>query len=298
LLNNLDTPTLRTFVILSETGSFSETAKKLLRTQPAISQQIKKLENATNHKLFHRQKNAVVLTRQGEALLKYAQVIVELSDRAHLCMQQQEPTQEVRLGAPDDYASILLADVLSKFQISYPKASLSITCSNSRDLISQWELGKLDICVVATDQGIDIGTTLRIETLVWIAGRDWKRRTDPLPLSGFPRGCHVRDAMEAALDAIDCPWRTVFSSNSITAIRSNVASLGSITAVERSLVPDDAIILGERDGLPMLPNLRIALLERCDKASLFRDKLVATIQRDIGQVEPAPKTTRPIVRRP
>jgi DNA-binding transcriptional LysR family regulator len=278
MIYNLDTSILKTFVVVSETGSFSETAKRLLRTQPAISQQIKKLESITNHKLFRRQGNAILLTHEGEALLKYAKEIVNLSESARSFMAFQQPTQEIRLGAPDDYASYLLSESIIEFQAKNPAARVSISCGNSRDLVGHWEMGHLDLCVVSTELGVPLGRTLRHEELVWVSAEGWEPGNAPLPLAGFPKGCQVREAMENALDEIKKPWRIAFSSNSINAIRNNVVAFGSITAVERSLLPNGTQIVDASLGLPLLPAIRIALLER-PTINLLQKELSEIIRR-------------------
>jgi len=283
VIYNLDTSILRTFVAVSETGSFSETAKLLLRTQPAISQQIRKLEDITKHKLFRREGNTIVLTREGEALLRYAKELVSLSENARSFMWHHQPTQELRLGAPDDYATFLLSDSITEFQKKHPSARVSISCGNSRDLISHWEMGHLDLCVVATEPEVEIGDTLRLEELVWASAAGWSPSSEPLPLAGFPKGCQVRDWMEHALDSIRRPWRTAFSSNSIIAIRNNVVACGSITAIERSLLPEGTQIIDPGLDLPPLPSIRIALMERRTSGRTLQGELANTIRRNVSR---------------
>lgn len=284
-LRDLDTIALRTFVTVADTGSFSETARRLFRTQSAISQQIKKLEDSTNHKLFRRQGSMVVLTREGEALLGYARQILVLSERARSFMNHRLPAQEIRLGAPDDYVNYLLSDSIAELQRRNPAATVTISCGNSRELRSRWEMNHLDICVIATEADARIGRTLRREALVWVAAEGWRPDAAAIPVAGFPNGCHVYDAMEAALDSINRPWRTVFTSNSILAIRHNVVARGSVTAVERSLLPPGTNIVDPACGLPKLPDIRIALLDGRGDSCALQAQLSAIICRNVEMQE-------------
>ena len=77
---NLDIDLLRCFATVVETGGFTAAAKTLLRTQSAVSVQIKRLETTIGHKLFERSKRAPQLTEQGEMLLGYAHRMLKLND--------------------------------------------------------------------------------------------------------------------------------------------------------------------------------------------------------------------------
>ncbi len=73
---------LRVFYEAARHGSFTKAADVLFLTQPAVSFQIKSLEEALGARLFHREKNRVVLTEVGNVLFGYAREIRDLYDRA------------------------------------------------------------------------------------------------------------------------------------------------------------------------------------------------------------------------
>ena len=68
-MKNLSIDFLRSFVLIAQTGSYTQCAEQLQRTQPAISLQIKKLEEMIGEKLFSRDKNRLALTGAGSRLL-------------------------------------------------------------------------------------------------------------------------------------------------------------------------------------------------------------------------------------
>ncbi len=77
-----DTQSLKSFAAIADTGSFSQAADIVGRTQPAISQQIKRLELSLGHPLFVRGPKGVTLTSQGETYLSYVRRILDLQAEA------------------------------------------------------------------------------------------------------------------------------------------------------------------------------------------------------------------------
>src|SRR5689334_3435710 len=67
---------LRTFLILAETNNFEKTAAKVGRSQPAVSEQIRTLEDALGVSLFHRKTRSVALTLEGKRLVERIQPVL------------------------------------------------------------------------------------------------------------------------------------------------------------------------------------------------------------------------------
>src|SRR5437660_2471312 len=79
-LINLDIRMLRSLVSVVETGSITETARRLGRTQPAISLQSQRLEELTGRTLFVHEGRRIVLSEDGELILFYAKSILRTHD--------------------------------------------------------------------------------------------------------------------------------------------------------------------------------------------------------------------------
>ena len=79
-MNDVDIALLRTFITLANTRNFTQTARRVHRSQSAVSMQIAKLEEQLNCQLFDRNKRNVKLTLDGERLRNYASQIVNLSE--------------------------------------------------------------------------------------------------------------------------------------------------------------------------------------------------------------------------
>lgn len=91
---DLDLPSLETFVRLADCGSFSETAKGLEITQPAVSQRVARLESVVGLRLFLRGQDGVKLTREGFQLLDVARGIVR--EHGDLCARMDHFVRESR----------------------------------------------------------------------------------------------------------------------------------------------------------------------------------------------------------
>ncbi len=101
-MKNLPTDLLRTFVTVVDQGGFTHAGHLLGRSQPAISLQIKRLEELAQCQLMQREAN-LQLTEQGEILLGFARQIISLNDAALTRLTRNQVSGEVRLGIPSDF---------------------------------------------------------------------------------------------------------------------------------------------------------------------------------------------------
>ena len=93
-----DLNTLRSFVAIVEEGGFSAAARRVHRTQSAISVQIAKLEDRLNTKLLERENRPITVTPSGESFLSYAYKILELADEAVLAATSPDEATLLRVG--------------------------------------------------------------------------------------------------------------------------------------------------------------------------------------------------------
>ena len=83
-----------TFLKVAEYLNFTKAAEALYMTQPAVSQQIKQLEEEVDAKVFIRNKNGLILTQQGEIVLKYARRQKALYEKCILRFRTQKRMQD------------------------------------------------------------------------------------------------------------------------------------------------------------------------------------------------------------
>jgi DNA-binding transcriptional LysR family regulator len=108
---------LETFVAVVEEKSFSAAANKLHRTQPAVSQTIRKLESELGQCLFDRSRHGGGLTDVGRVLQDYAQRLLSLRNEAHRAMGAVQQLQTGALGiAANEFTSLYLLRVLNEFR--------------------------------------------------------------------------------------------------------------------------------------------------------------------------------------
>jgi len=115
----LDIDQLRTFIAISETGSFTKAAEVVNKTQSAVSMQMKRLEERLERPIFSRDGRASKLTEDGQRLLDYARRIVKLNVETLAAFSDAELSGRVRLGVPDDYADRYLPEIMARFSRGY-----------------------------------------------------------------------------------------------------------------------------------------------------------------------------------
>jgi DNA-binding transcriptional LysR family regulator len=254
----LDTELLRTFVTIVETESFTASGEKLRRTQPAISMQMKRLEDAVGKPLFEQTRRGVRLTPEGDILLGYARRILMLSARAHEEIGRSSATDIVRLGTSDDYAALLLPGILQRFAAANPDVRIELVCGNGDAIERKLLDGAVDLALTARKGNVISADTLWSDNLVWV-GAEGSSPMEQIQLAAFPQGCVCREIMTEALNAQGRAWTVIFESDNIGAIHATVRAGLGVTAVEERLVPEGVKVFGTAAGLPDLARVTLCL---------------------------------------
>ncbi len=129
MLNN----NLHIFIIAAETGSLTETAKKLYISQPAVSQAIKKLEEELNVRLFIRNKRSnLILTDVGRETLTLANQMYELENRLYQRAYEENQMMKgiVRIASVPLATSLILSRVIPVFKKQFPDVEIELFESN------------------------------------------------------------------------------------------------------------------------------------------------------------------------
>ncbi len=123
---------LRLFHAVALAGSFTEAARRLRMSQPALSRQIIALEEALGAKLFHRHARGLALTNEGEQLFQTtAQMLDSLEQaRARIEATRNRPTGEIRLTTTVSFGSTWLSRQLADFLALYPDIRVSLLLSD------------------------------------------------------------------------------------------------------------------------------------------------------------------------
>lgn len=172
---------LRVFRSVAGHLSFSRAAEELLLTQPAVTQQIKALEEELGAPLFDRGGGAIRLTPGGKALLPFAEKLKKTSDEAIAAVAHAlgEQGGELALGASQTIAQYLLPRLIADFLQIHPKVRVTARSGNTDAMLEA--LGKREVHLALIEgPSTGHGTGLRAEpfmedrmVLVVPAGHEW-----------------------------------------------------------------------------------------------------------------------------
>lgn len=257
----LDIPLLRTLVAVVDSGSFTQAAAHVHRTQSAVSMQIKRLEEVVGRTLFERVGRRSRLTREGEALADYARRILRLHDEALTAVGEPEIAGAVRLGVPDDYMSGFLPQVLAAFAETYPLVEVELRCQTSGKISRAHDAREVDIGLVTMSAVRQQCRLVRREPVVWATSkRHLVHERDPVPLAVFEPGCVFRDWAQESLEAEARAFRIAYSSESLAGLVTAVDAGLAVTVLPRSSMPDGFRELSPEEGFPALPVVDIGLI--------------------------------------
>lgn len=124
----MDFDQLETFIEVARLSSFSRAAEKRFRTQPAISSQIRSLEEEVGAKLLDRSGGKVSITASGKLFLKFAEETLDARKAATTAIAETErvPRGEIVVGANEGTCLHILPEVFANFKKQYPDVSVSI----------------------------------------------------------------------------------------------------------------------------------------------------------------------------
>ena len=126
---------LETFLAVAENRSFSRAAQKLHRTQPAVSQTIRKLESDIGEPLFDRSSRDANLTDAGRLLVDYAEKLLNLRSEAGSAITELRELHAGKLAiAANEFTSIYLLPVLEKFRHQSPMIKVAVQRSLSSQI--------------------------------------------------------------------------------------------------------------------------------------------------------------------
>jgi DNA-binding transcriptional LysR family regulator len=273
-----DAEQLRTFVAIVETGSFTQAAEVVHKTQSAVSMQIKKLEERVEHPIFARDGRGSKLTEHGERLLEYARRIVKLNVEALAAFSDAKLSGRVRLGVPDDYADRYLPEIMARFSRAYSGAELTVVCAPSIDLIVQIDAGEIDLAIITSCEGNRATEIFRRERLWWVtSNRHAVHREEPLPLALGRASCMWRRSAIERLGAIGRQHRILYTSANSGAVAAAVLAGLAVSVFPESGVRPGMRLLTAAEGFPELPSCDIGLLRNTRERSALADALAGHI---------------------
>ena len=141
---------LKTFYTVARLLSFTRAAKVLHLTQPAVTSQIRQLENCYKTRLFDRTHNRVFLTESGAKVYEYARKIFDLYHEleAEISRISGDLTGPVTIAASNTIAVYMLPRMLREFRVYHPEMSLRLKVTNTEGVVEMVEGGVADLGIV------------------------------------------------------------------------------------------------------------------------------------------------------
>lgn len=228
---------LRCLVVLADERQFTRAAQRLGIAQPALSQQIRRLEAEMGLPLVDRTTRSVQLTAAGTKLAGHARRMLQEADLAVAELQDLRGLRAGRLavGASHTIGALGLSDLLAEFHRRYPAVELRVQDDVSLELAAAVGRGELDIVFITMPgDGLALESHLvSHEALTCIvppghrlAGRRTLTMGDVAAETFvvFRRGATIRRRVDEAAEAAGFSPRVLFETNSVTRMGSLVAA--------------------------------------------------------------------------
>ena len=277
---NLDIQSLRSFLKVAELGSFTRAAQALSLTQPAISQQIRRLEDLLGVELFVRDNRQVLLTLEGERMTGYAQQMVSVNDKVGSLFDVSRTQESVTLGIPEYFSEEILQRVIPAVALELPAVRIVVKVARSTVLVEAFNEGRVDICLMIDELQKVAGQPLHALSLMWLGG---ERGSAPVAgqevaLALFKAPCVFRSLAIRRLEESGIKWRCVYECEDLMSLRSAVYAGVGVTLLPWFAQVQGLNKLDALAHLPALPGFAVELKRRMGWEPWYRPQLLAIIE--------------------
>ncbi|GFJ95906.1 LysR substrate-binding domain-containing protein [Phytohabitans rumicis] len=206
MARNLDIVTLRSFVAVADCGGFQRAATSLHLSQGAVSQHVRRLEEALGRTLVERQGRGSRFTADGEALLTHARRILGVHDET-LRDFGVEPGQTLVIGSTEHAAAQLLPDLAAALSATFPHCRIRFRIDRGTQLRSRLTEGRIDLALLLGPPDEPDARAVGELDLTWYAAPGWTRpaRGQPISLVAFDAPCALRTRALETLAAHGVP---------------------------------------------------------------------------------------------
>jgi len=290
-MRSIPTDLLRAFVTIIDLRGYTRAGEQLGRTQPAISLQMKKLQDLLGVSLFAKE-GGTQLTEQGELVAGYARQILALNDEMMLKLSSRESAGKLRLGIPNDYADHFLPRLMASLARDGADLTFDVVCDISHNLLEGMRKGQYDIVVAMTPDGPSEGAFMTWkEQLTWVDatgrgdGLAGSQEKGPLRIVCYPEGCLYRRNMLTALQRDGRRFEIVYTSPSLSGLEAAVGAGFGMTVLARRIVPSALRVVEPAAHLPRLADVVVGIYVSADRkrsavarsfAARFADMFVAS----------------------
>ena len=149
MLNDINLNLYKAFYVCAKCNSFKEASEKLYVTQPAISMQIKALENSLGTKLFYRSNTGLSLTNEGKQLYNYIEKSYNYLTAGEKVIKQNSNMDfgTIVIGAPAHIASFYLLEYIEAYRTKHPNVFFRIINGTTTELLKGLEDHSIDFVI-------------------------------------------------------------------------------------------------------------------------------------------------------
>ncbi len=247
----MDFDQIETFLEVARLSSFSRAAEKRFRTQPAISSQIRSLEEEVGAKLLDRSGGKVSVTASGKLFLRFAEELLEARKAMMTAVAETErvPRGEIVVGANEGTCLHILPEVFAEFKRQYPDVNISINRSDYAKILESVIDNSVDFGVISLpvhDSRLTVVLIHRDELVIITPPKHQLAKaksatiaeTAAFPLI-VPKAGHTRDALENLFYERKLKPRYTMELDSSELLKRFVAAGAGIGFIARSNVLED-----------------------------------------------------------
>ncbi len=261
-MKQLSLDNLRTFVSVIEQGGYAKAGEFLGRSQPAVSLQIKKLEEQLDRKLFTKVGQRHLPSVDGNWLYPKAKAMLEMNDGIFRSLSPAPLSGRLRLGIPSEFASTLLPGLIGEFSTRYPDVVLEVTSALSRELLHEAKRQSFDLILALVNPAERTDGEIVIEDdVVWVGDAIRPFVDNPISLVLAPDGCMYRSRVIDALKQQTHAWKITYTNADLSGLAAAINQGLGVTALARSSIPNSLNVI-THPNLPLLGKVNICLFNQ------------------------------------
>jgi len=256
-MTNIPTELLRTFVAVVDMRSFTRAAQSLGITQPAVSAQVKRLQQLLGGELLDKSAPGVLLTPMRESVLGSARRLLAIND--HILNLAAVPPAEpniIRVGLPGNFVGDTFWRTVALTRESRPDIRFHVKSGASEALLRELRQGELDVGIVVSGDPHSDARFHWSEPLAWV--RAPFTRIDPgvpVPLVGHGEKCFAHRQTTEALDRAGRAYTLAFTETSVSSLAPAVTAGLGVMALPRCLAQGADFTEWDDAPLPPLPSV-------------------------------------------
>lgn len=240
----MDLHYLKLFNTVASLGSMTKASEQMHISQPALSIQIKKLEDGLGLKLFNKQGTRLVLNQNGEILFHYTKQIFNLVQEASNQLSDRKLTisGQITIGGSNTAGSYLLPYIIGAFKKNHPQVNIELYIGNTYEIANLIYNNVLDFAI----NGGEVAYTSQVQVI--------PLKEDPLVLISSPKSMYAKENILSSEDLSAASFIVHHNNSQLyhaykevidtLNLEENITmSLGSIDAIKQAVAADLGVAL-------------------------------------------------------